>query len=135
MYRTELFKYFNVPVKSYHYWDHYFHCCYLLHSKKVGHINEYLAVRHVDTSLGLWANNNQFTDRVERLIQSTEFISEYETSLIQKKYPVTKYRFIISKKLFKGLFFCRNLNEFQITFRKATSELLRASFSVIFFLY
>ena len=135
MYRTELFKYYNVPVKSFHFWDHYFHCTYLLHSKKVGYIDKYFAVRHVDSQLSEWATLNLFTDKVERLIQSLDFISNNEITLLHKKYPVSLFRYKISLKLIKSLVFCRNFDEFTLTLRTSMTNIVRLTFSLITFLF
>lgn len=114
MYRTELFRYFQIPVKFFHYWDHYFHCTYLLHSKMIGHIEENLAVRHVDPKLSGWASINIFTDKFERLIQSDKFIDEYSTKLIRLGHPIRKYKRLIAYKIARRIYFGENRQ--QITF-------------------
>jgi glycosyltransferase involved in cell wall biosynthesis len=133
VYRTELFKVKNIPVTNYHYWDHYFHCTYLIHSNQIGFLNEYLAIRHVDSSLVDWASTNVFVNRVERNVQTSRFLNEFETLLLQKAYPVNKYRVINAYKLIKGLFFGGKFNEFHLAFRLAITDLGSVLFSSIFY--
>ena len=137
LYRTELFKYRDMKVEKYHFWDMYFHCSYLAYSEKIGFINKYLTERNVDHSLKTWSKNNVFTNRVERIIQSSNFIKEYEIILLQKKYPLTYYRFIITLRLFRALFFTNNIDEFYITFLTAFKEfislLIVVPFRIIFY--
>lgn len=119
MFRTEFWKIKNIPVTNYHYWDHYFHCTYLLHSDKVGYLNNYLAVRHVDPNLTTWARNKPFINRLERMIQTSKFIDEYETYLIRKGYPANKYRLINALRIFRRLGYCKKADEFHLAFRIA----------------
>ncbi len=111
MYRTEFFKVKNIPVTPYHYWDHYFHMKYLLFSNKVGHINKYLAIRHVEPSLKVWADQNIFVNKVETIYQSYKFINEFETILVSKRYPITRYRIFIIKNLLKQFLKLENIEE------------------------
>lgn len=119
MYRSDFYKVKNIRVSNYHYWDHYFHCTYLLFSENVGFINEYLAIRHVDTDLKTWAQNKPFINRLERLIQTSKFIDEYETYLIRKGYPTNKYRLINALRIFRRLGYCKKADEFHFAFRIA----------------
>ena len=124
MYRTEIFKIKNIPITNYHFWDHYFHCAYLLHSYKIGFLNDYLAIRHVDSSLNIWARQNTFTNRMERRIQTSKFIDEFEVLLIQKKYPINWYRLKNAIQIIKGIGYCHTSNEFNLASRVAISDLL-----------
>jgi len=124
MYRTDFYKVKNVKVTYYHFWDHYFRCNYLLFSENVGYINEYLAIRHIDTNLISWARQNQFTNRIERLIQTSKFIDEFEVQLIQKNYPINYYRFRNALKILKRIGFCQCVDEFYLATRVALGDLL-----------
>jgi len=124
MYRTEFFKIKDIPITNYHFWDHYFHCVYLLHSDKIGFLNDYLAIRHVDSNLDVWAQQNTFTNRLARRVQTSKFIDEFEVLLIQKKYPINWYRLKNAIQIIKGIGYCHTSNEFNLASRVAISDLL-----------
>lgn len=100
VFRTELFKTWNIPVKPFHFWDHYFHCSYLLNSKKIGYINDYLAIRHKDLNEPQLRRISDFLNKIERHSQSLNFISEHTTRLISKKHNVYKYVLNTKAKMF-----------------------------------
>jgi glycosyltransferase involved in cell wall biosynthesis len=124
VYRTEYLKYKGVEVTNNHYWDHFFHCIYLLNSSQVGFLNNYLAKRHVDTSLNVWAQQNTFTHRLERRIQTSKFIDEFEVLLIQKKYPINRYRLKNALQIIKRIGYCRKSEEFHLAARVAIGDLV-----------
>lgn len=123
MYRTDFYKVKNVKVTHYHFWDHYYRCIYLLFSENVGYINDYLVFRHIDTNLNTWARQNSFINRIERLIQTSKFIDEFEVQLIQKKYQVSYYRFRNALKIVKYLGYCQRSEEFNLAARVALGDI------------
>jgi len=124
VYRTESFKIKNIPITNYHFWDHYFHCAYLLHSTKIGFINDYIAIRHVDLNLTFWAQQNRFINRLERLIQTAKFIDEFEVQLIKNNYPIYYFKFRNSLNIIKQIGYCQRSNEFFLAARVALSDLI-----------
>jgi len=119
MYRSDFYKVKNIRVTNYHYWDHYFQCTYLLFTDKVGYINNNMAIRHIDPSASTWASTNPFLYHLERKVQSSKFIDEYETHLIQKGYPVNKYRLNNALHIFLKLGFVKKGSEFKLALRIA----------------
>ncbi|MFT5249097.1 MAG: glycosyltransferase involved in cell wall biosynthesis [bacterium] len=99
VFRTELFKIWNIPVKPFHFWDYYFHCTYLLHSKEVGFIKELLTIRNNDSEDSCFQKLNDFTGRIERLHQALEFIKENKSILIARNHKVYNYTVIIKSTL------------------------------------
>ena len=91
VFRTELFKTWNIPVKPFHFWDYYFHCTYLLHSKEVGFIKELFTVRNNDSDDSFYQKISDFTARIERLNQALEFIKENKSILIANNHKVYNY--------------------------------------------
>ncbi len=111
MYRKEFFKVKGISVKPYHYWDQWFHMEYLLFSNKIGFINEYMAIRHVEPTLAEWANSNMFTNKIETIYQSKKFMDEYETLLIAKRHPITIYRLFLIKNILRQIVKLKGIEE------------------------
>lgn len=135
LYRTEFFKVKNIPVKPFHYWDQYFHLTYLLFSKKIGYIDEYLAIRHVEPELFNWSKNNVFTNYLETIYQANQFINEYEFLLTAKKHPVTKYRILIVWNVIRKLPRLKNLNEILVSTSIITGIIGKLIFSFLAYLF
>jgi hypothetical protein len=134
MYRTELFNYYDVPVKSFHYWDHYFHLKYLLFSKQIGYINENMAVRHVEPTLGEWSKKNKFVSHIETIYQAKIFIDTYEFQLISRNYPINKYRIKIAFNMLKKSIHLSSVAEIYFVFSNTADIVLKLCFSTIVFM-
>jgi glycosyltransferase involved in cell wall biosynthesis len=102
MYRTDLFNYFKVRVIVDWYWDFYFHCKYILHSKEIGFINHHIAKRYLDSdqaaNLGVYDN---LRGNIERINTALKFIDEHEFYLLYNKFPLNLYRYTLALKLLK----------------------------------
>jgi glycosyltransferase involved in cell wall biosynthesis len=112
MFRTEFWRIKNIPITKYYYWDHYFHCNYLLLSDHIGYINEYLCVRNIEArryynSLG----ENYFIPALETKYQSLQFINENEFNLVLNGYNVNRYRRIISLRILSKIRLLRTREE------------------------
>lgn len=134
MYRTELFNYYDVPVKSFHYWDHYFHLKYLLFSKQIGYINENMAVRHVEPTLGEWSKKNKFVSHIETIYQAKIFIDTYEFQLISRNYPINKYRIKIALNMLKKSIHLSSVAEIYFVFSNTANIVLKLCFSTFVFM-
>lgn len=123
MFRSELFKIWEVPVKSFHFWDFYFHCTYLLYSKKIGYLNEYLTIRHNDSNEDHIKKLPDFISKIERPYQALKFIEEHKTTLISQGHNVYVYLLIIKYKLVYYSFrYNLNFSESLFCFEKVVSH-------------
>lgn len=110
VFRTEQFRFWDLPIKSYHYWDFYFHCSILLLSKQCGYINSILNIRN-DNSEGVTLS--PFVSKIERLVQSLKFIDDNEMKLIHQGHSVLSYKIITKISLFYSAF------RYKLSFRES----------------
>ena len=127
MFRTELWKAWNIPVVHDHYWDFYFHSVYLLYSKEIGYLNEYVCTRESDPiSYEDHVANNYFSQRIERLYQGIKFIDFYEFYMISKGYNVNNYRLRLSVLLLRRFAFLSNNQQIIFTIRIGLKNLVKS---------
>ena len=127
MFRTELWKSWNIPVVHDHYWDFYFHCVYLLFSNEIGYLNEHISVRErISMKYEDYVAQNYFSARVERTYQAIKFIDYYEFFMISKAYKVNHYRLMLSLKLIKRVAFLSNSQQIIFTARLGIFNLIKA---------
>jgi len=127
MFRTELWKAWNIPVVHDHYWDFYFHSVYLLYSKEIGYLNEYVCAREVDlVTYEDHVANNYFSQKIERLYQVIKFIDYFEFYMISKGYRVNNYRLKISLILLKRFAFLSNYQQVIFAMRIGLKNLVKS---------
>jgi len=127
MFRTELWKSWNIPVVHDHYWDFYFHCVYILFSNEIGYLNEYISVRERNTiKYDDYVAKNYFSARIERTYQAIKFIDYFEFYMISRGYNVNNYRFMISLQLIKRFAFLSDSQQIIFSMRMGVNNLIKS---------
>jgi len=136
MFRTELWKTWNVPVVHDHFWDFYFHCVYLLFSNEIGYLKEYISVREgTPIKYEDHVAKNYFSFKIERTYQAIKFLNYYEFYMISRGYKVNNIRLRISMQLLKRFAFLSNSQQIIFTVRIGVYNLIKsiAGLSIVFF--
>jgi glycosyltransferase involved in cell wall biosynthesis len=136
MFRTELWKSWDVPVVHDHYWDFYFHCVYLLFSNEIGYLNEYITVRErTPIKYEDHVAKNYFSVKIERTYQAIKFIDYFEFYMISRGYKVNNYRLLISLQLLKRFSFLSNPQQIIFAVRMGVYNLIKSllGFLLVFF--
>ena len=132
LFRTEFWRVNNIPVIHDHYWDHYFHCKYILLSKKIGYLNEYVAVREKShCSYEEYVKKNYFIAMIERKYQSLKFINEHEFYMVKNGYPVSRYKYLISKQILKQSLLVNSPEEISYCIQVGLSNMTKLVFSTL----
>jgi glycosyltransferase involved in cell wall biosynthesis len=125
LFRTEFIKFNNIPVIHDHYWDFNFYCHCYLYSEKIGYINEYTAKRFEVEMFHEREIAPFLYSSVERLYLAQKFINNNEFYLLARKYPISKYRYSLSKNILKQSLKVKRFDEALLCINTALKNALK----------
>ena len=130
LYRTDFMRYHQIPVVHNYMWDSVFHASYLLHSKDIGHINQYFCIRNEELRhTGRNSEAFNFHAFIEVDYMMLKFIKDNEALLISKNYKVNKLKKAVAWKMTRQFVHVTNFNHAIFCLKLALKELLSLYFT------